>query len=139
MNNNGFIIEKSFISDRKSIKLVEPFIANIKNDYNIADEKYYNILIAVTEAVNNAIIHGNKCCCSKFVNLQLEIENSFLIISVQDQGSGFDPEKVADPREPENLFKTGGRGVFLIKELSDDIEVSSNSCGGKIVMKFKIF
>ena len=135
-HDNKTIINNSFISERKSIRLVEPIINNLRKELDIPDEKFYNILISVTEAVNNAIIHGNKCCNSKKVNLDIYVENNIIKIIVEDEGLGFEPNKIADPRHPENLFKTGGRGVFLIKELSDKYDISSSECGSKIIMEF---
>lgn len=138
MQTEKIQIKNTFVSERKSIKLVEPIISDLKQRLNIPDEKYYNILIAVTEAVNNAIIHGNKCSCGKLVDFNINIENSLVHIEVSDQGSGFEADKVADPRHPDNLYKTGGRGVFLIRELSDNSEFFNTECGAKIVMEFKL-
>jgi len=136
MQENKIIISNTFPSERKSIKLVEPIINDLKQKLNIPDEKFYNILISVTEAVNNAIIHGNKCSNSKKVLFNIIFENNIIKIIVQDEGLGFEPEKIADPRHPDNLFKTGGRGVFLIKELTDKSEFTSTESGTKISMDF---
>ncbi len=135
---NKIIINKTFPSERKSIKLVEPIINDLKQRLNIPEDKFYNILISVTEAINNAIIHGNRCCCTKYVFFNITVKDKIIKIEVIDQGCGFEPENVADPRHPENLFKTGGRGVFLIKELSDNSEFISSESGTKISMEFHL-
>jgi serine/threonine-protein kinase RsbW len=99
-------------------------------------DRYYNVLIAVTEAVNNAIIHGNKLNPQKKVTITLIVSQNDITVEVLDQGDGFDPENVADPREAENLLKENGRGVFLIKQLTTTSEISSGIGGTKVKMTF---
>lgn len=115
-------------SHPNSISQVEPFVRRIVSRYSISKDKYPNILISLTEAVNNAINHGNKNDQSKFVNINLTEIQSKICIKVEDEGCGFNPDSVPDPTAPENLGCCGGRGVFLIKELSDDVRYVSNGC-----------
>lgn len=135
---NVFSNTLTLTSERKSIKLVEPFILALRDAISFSDELYYNILIASTEAVNNAIIHGNKCNCEKFVTISILATNVIIQITITDQGCGFNPNNVADPREPDNLMKSGGRGVFLIRELSDNSIFESDTNGSQIKMSFFI-
>ena len=138
MSNYIINIEQDFESDRKAIKLVEPMIRSVKDTIPIRIEKYYNILIAVTEAVNNAIIHGNRCDIDKkvFMTVKASIDN--LLVTVKDEGLGFDLDNLADPRNPENLLKENGRGVFLIKEFSDKCKIKPSSKGTLVSMTFKL-
>jgi len=115
-------------SHPNSISEVEPFVKKIAIRYSISQEKYPNILISLTEAVNNAINHGNKNDQSKFVNIGLTQMQTKICIKVQDEGCGFNPDNVPDPTAPENVGCCGGRGVFLIKELSDDVRYMQNGC-----------
>lgn len=115
-------------SHPNSISEVEPFVQRIVTRYRISKEKYPNILISLTEAVNNAISHGNKNDKSKYVNIGLTEVQSKICIKVEDEGCGFNPETVPDPTAPENIGCCGGRGVFLIKELSDDVRYERNGC-----------
>lgn len=115
-------------SHPNSISEVEPFVQRIVTRYRISKEKYPNILISLTEAVNNAISHGNKNDKSKYVNIGLTKVQSKICIKVEDEGCGFNPETVPDPTAPENVGCCGGRGVFLIKELSDDVRYERNGC-----------
>tara|TARA_B100000614_G_C14383615_1_gene426634 strand:+ start:227 stop:643 length:417 start_codon:yes stop_codon:yes gene_type:complete len=131
------IIEKTFKSEKKSIAIVEPMVFELKDKLGIATETFYNVMIAVTEAVNNAIIHGNKCDPDKEVFLRIEATKEKFKIIVRDNGTGFDPEKLADPRKPENLLKEGGRGVFLIKELANDVKFNIDDSGTEMTMWFK--
>jgi len=123
-------------SHPSSISEVEPFVKKIANRYSIGQDKYPNILISLTEAVNNAINHGNKNDQNKFVIIGLTKVSSKLCIKVEDEGCGFDPNDVPDPTAPENIGCCGGRGVFLIRELSDDVRYVQNGC--VVEMFFKL-
>ncbi len=104
-----------------NITIIESFIDNAKEKFEINDDIYGNIMISVTECVSNAIIHGNQQDSKKLVNLELIFEENKIKFIISDQGSGFNVENLADPTAPENLEKTGGRGIFLIKNLADEV------------------
>jgi serine/threonine-protein kinase RsbW len=123
-------------SNKKAIKLIEPIIFEVKERLNLPDDKFYNILIAVTEAVNNGIIHGNKLNPAKYVHFTILADLNEIEIIVEDEGEGFDHEGVVDPRQPENLLKENGRGVFLIKALCDSCDYESNNTGTRLVMRW---
>lgn len=106
----------------ENIRIVESFIDNVKEKYELDDDIYGNIMIAVTESVNNAILHGNKSDNQKNVSLKLALEKEMIKFIVDDEGPGFDFENLADPTLPENLDKPGGRGIFLMKNLSDEVQ-----------------
>jgi serine/threonine-protein kinase RsbW len=130
MENELVDIHTELASEQNSIQQVEQYIYELRDKISISDEKFYNILIAVTEAVNNAIIHGNKYSPDKIVDFSLRATDQEVTLIVIDQGDGFDPEQVSDPRTPENLFKEHGRGVFLIRQLADSVEYSD---GGRCI------
>ncbi|MCP4295473.1 MAG: ATP-binding protein, partial [Proteobacteria bacterium] len=96
----------------ENIRMIESFIDNAKDQFKITDDLYGNIMVAVTEAVNNAIIHGNQKDPKKLVDLTLKLEEKELSFIVKDEGPGFDHENLPDPTSPENLEKVGGRGIF---------------------------
>ncbi|CAN5393056.1 hypothetical protein BH10BAC6_BH10BAC6_00990 [soil metagenome] len=123
-------------SDRSSIVAVEPFVASIESVRMLDDQRYYNMLVALTEAVNNAIIHGNGADPSKMVELQVRTSASEVIFLVIDSGSGFNPDDVPDPRQPDLLLRDGGRGVFLIKHLADVVEFFPTASGMTVLIKF---
>ena len=105
----------------ENIRMIESFIDNAKEKFQLDDDIYGNIMIAVTEAVNNAIKHGNKGDKDKNVTLSLGLEDSMITFLIQDEGNGFDFQNLPDPTAPENLEKPGGRGIFLMKHLSDEV------------------
>jgi serine/threonine-protein kinase RsbW len=114
----------------ENIRIIESFIDNAKEKYQLDDDIYGNIMIAVTEAVNNAIRHGNKDNSSKNVFISLSLEDGMIKFKIQDEGIGFDFHKLPDPTAPENISKPGGRGIFLMKNLSDEVDFKEN---GKVV------
>jgi len=114
----------------ENIRMIESFIDNAREKFHLDDDIYGNIMIAVTEAVNNAIKHGNDNDKSKNVSLSLSLQNSMIQFVIKDEGKGFDYENLPDPTAPENLEKVGGRGIFLMKHLSDEVQFTEN---GKVV------
>lgn len=114
----------------ENIRMIESFIDNAKERFHLDDDIYGNIMIAVTEAVNNAIKHGNNGDKSKNVHLTLHFQDSMIKFTVKDEGHGFNHHNLPDPTSPENLEKPGGRGIFLMKHLSDEVEFKEN---GRIV------
>jgi serine/threonine-protein kinase RsbW len=114
----------------ENIRMIESFIDNAKERYHLDDDIYGNIMIAVTEAVNNAIKHGNRSDSTKNVSLTLSFEEGLIKFKVEDEGTGFDHQNLPDPTSPENLEKPGGRGIFLMKHLSDEVEFDDN---GRVV------
>lgn len=105
----------------ENIRIVESFIDNAKDQYQLNDDIYGNIMIAVTESVNNAIIHGNQSNSKKNVHLHLSLEESLIKFTIEDEGIGFDYNNLIDPTLPENLSRPGGRGIFLMKNLCDEV------------------
>lgn len=118
----------------ENIRIVESFIDNAKDKFNFNEDIYGNIMIAITESVNNAIVHGNDSDKNKNVSLSLRVADNSLKFTVEDQGKGFNYEDLDDPTAPENLEKIGGRGIFLMKHLSD--EVSFHDDGKKVELCF---
>ena len=125
-----------FNSDIENINLVEKFVEDIAMELSIKDDLYGNVLVSVTEAVNNAIIHGNQLDDNKFISLECDINPNILCFRIKDEGNGFDYEHIPDPTLPENIEKPNGRGVFLIKHLSDELNFSDN--GSLLEIKFNL-
>lgn len=106
----------------ENITFVENLIDDISKDYKIGSEVYGNILVAVIEAVNNAILHGNKLNIQKMFNVKVEFIDNKLLFYISDEGNGFDYKSVPDPTKPGNVEKPDGRGVFLMNHLADKVE-----------------
>ena len=127
-------IQINIPSIQENIRIVESFIDNAKEKYQLDDDIYGNIMIAVTESVNNAIIHGNSADKSKNVSLKLQFAESSITFIVEDEGEGFNFKSLPDPTSPDNIDKPGGRGVFLMRNLCD--EVSFSEAGNQVEMTF---
>lgn len=113
---------------------VESMIDKVSEELGLNDDHYGNILIAVTEAVNNAIIHGNKYSDLKKVRVEVTRNPNEVVFTVIDEGTGFDYLNLPDPTAPENIEKPDGRGIFLMKNLSDGVSFDSN--GSKVSITF---
>jgi serine/threonine-protein kinase RsbW len=153
----------SFPSNTKHLPLIEPFLAEVLAPFEMDATRYHNTMIALTEAVNNAIIHGNKRDESKVVILTAFVEvpdadepstaaqdnhrsiqassaasNATLTIILDDFGSGFNPEALPDPLAPENLLRSGGRGVFLMRSLMDSAEFTRTESGTRTTLRIRL-
>ena len=113
-------------SNLDNITEVESMIDQVCDDLNLNEDNYGNILIAVTEAVNNAIVHGNESEGNKKVKVEVSKDEKSVIFSIKDEGGGFDFQNLPDPTAPENIEKPDGRGIFLMKNLSDEVEFLEN-------------
>lgn len=126
----------TFSSDPQNVSKVQPFVHDVATRYNIPPEKHDNILVSLTEAVTNAVVHGNQSDCKKSVSICLSRQQDALAITVSDEGPGFDPGGVPDPTSAELLECCGGRGLYLMRRLSDECHFER---GGRTVeMRFKI-
>lgn len=123
-------------SKAESIIHVEPFVDAICSELQVQDELFGNILVALTEAVNNAIHHGNALDDRKQVQVEASIDGNVLTFFIKDEGPGFDYNNLPDPTAPENIEKPSGRGVFLMSQLSDLVIFSDN--GATVEMQFRL-
>ncbi|MCB0494596.1 MAG: ATP-binding protein [Cyclobacteriaceae bacterium] len=117
-----------------NLRIVESFIDNVKEKFRLDDDIYGNIMISVTESVNNAIQHGNKLDKSKNVSVTLNLNESEVRFTIQDQGKGFDFHNLPDPTAPDNIEKLGGRGIFLMKNLADEVHFEDD--GRMVILVF---
>ena len=120
----------------QNVAEVENFVASIVNRYHIDPAKQGDILISLTEAVNNAIIHGNDLDANKMVSISMDCCGECLAFRISDEGPGFDPKNVPDPLAPENIETCGGRGVFLMQQLADEVAYHDN--GSTVEMSFHL-
>lgn len=120
----------------ESLSKIEQLIESVCGEYSVGEDFYGNILIALTEAVNNAITHGNHLDPNKKVSLELTKTQKEIAFTIKDEGNGFDFDNIPDPTLPENLKSVSGRGVFLMKALADDVVFEEN--GTKIQLKFNV-
>lgn len=120
----------------ESITALENLIEEIANKYQVSDDTFANMMTCLNEALNNAMIHGNKQDPAKKVIVNAEVDGRRITWTITDEGPGFDYVHLADPTAPENLEALTGRGVFIIKHLAD--QCVFNAAGNEIELLFKI-
>jgi serine/threonine-protein kinase RsbW len=126
-----------FPSVIENIHLVERMIDEIVSQHHVKEDFYGELLIAMTEAVNNAIVHGNKLDINKQVTVDFDVvDNKLLRFTVEDEGPGFDYDSLPDPTAPENIEKPHGRGVFLMRQLADKCDFIDE--GRVVVLDFAV-
>jgi serine/threonine-protein kinase RsbW len=132
----GFVIIDSLVinSDFQEVPKVEALIDKVCGNLGVNEDFYGNVLIAVTEAVNNAIVHGNLNRKELVVEVAVGDNPSEFCFSVEDKGNGFDHLNLPDPTAPENILKENGRGIFLMRNLADEL-VFENS-GSRVNIYF---
>ncbi len=121
-------------SSSTCIAEVEKYVRQLFEQFRLNPELYPNILISLTEAVNNAVQHGNCNDVSKVVCVRTQKHAQYIHCEISDEGRGFDPDVLPDPTSPENVENPGGRGVFLMRQLSDSLCFKDN--GSTVELKF---
>ena len=96
----------------------------------------HNILLATSEAVTNAIRHGSREEATKLVLISIEATPNSVAVAVEDEGDGFDPDAIPDPTEGDRLYQAGVRGVFLLRSLSSNFQISRSRTGTKVMFSF---
>lgn len=132
MKKNIFIESKI-----ENINKIEKIIDDVSEEAKINSEVYGKVLIATVEAVNNAIVHGNKEDETKKVGVEFIVEKDSISIFIEDEGPGFNFYNVPDPTTPENIENIHGRGVYLMKHLADDVIFHDRGNRVEIVFNLK--
>ena len=123
-------------SNPTNIQKLSKYVDGIVQQYRITPDAQGDILISLTEAVNNAIIHGNRKDENKFVEVTCTVREAHLSLKVRDEGKGFDYTNLPDPTSKERVCECGGRGVFLMRQLSKSCKFHNK--GNTVEMEFKI-
>ena len=117
---------------------VEEFVNYFSVELGLDQEKINGLLLAVTEATTNAIIHGNKNNKLKMVRIYVFVDGTNMTIKIKDEGKGFDPSIVPDPTDPENILKDSGRGLYLMRVYMDGLTYNQTPEGTEAVLTIKI-
>lgn len=116
---------------------VDEYVEGKLRKLGVDENKLADIAISVTEAVTNAVVHGNKNDVDKRVHIRLEADPFHVEITVEDQGDGFDPTVVQSPTEKGNILKEAGRGIFILKSLMDKVDFVVQPQKGTIIKMTK--
>jgi serine/threonine-protein kinase RsbW len=138
--NGHHIVRLEFTSAFEMVDFVQVVSDHMAKSIGLDEDSMHWVGVAIRESVINAIKHGNKSDETKrvFVEFQTATHDvPELAIRVRDQGEGFDPEQVANPLDPENLLKSSGRGIFLIRNFMDDVQLQRAPEGGMEIRMLK--
>jgi len=124
-------------SDPNNLITVEEFVNYFAKDLGLDNERLAALLLAVTEATTNAIIHANKCDVNKLVKVDVKVHKTKITIKITDEGEGFNPSEIPDPTQPENLLKDSGRGVYLMRVYMDDLYYNITPTGTETILTLK--
>jgi len=130
-------IRMSLSSRFENIEMAQHLCGKLLEGWDLNEETTHWILMALREALANAIKHGNGQDLAKRVHLEMDVKDHTLRIRIRDEGSGFDPGDVLDPLAPENRFKTSGRGIFYMKTFMDEVRFSRVDGGGMEIVLTK--
>ena len=119
-------------SSLETIDSAEEKATRIATEIGFADDEVMQISMAVREAAVNAVLHGNAYAPDKKVILAFERTDNELVITIRDQGKGLDLSKIPNPLAPENLLKTSGRGIFLMRSFMDVVEIRPSQTGTEL-------
>ncbi|MCA9732367.1 MAG: ATP-binding protein [Deferribacteres bacterium] len=133
-SNEKQLLNETFASKPETVEQVEAVTDKISRAMNFSEQERDNIAIAITEAVNNAIYHGNKLDINKKIHYTIYSSGDSLRFLIRDEGKGFKPSDVPDPLEPANLLKENGRGIFILKSLMDDVYFDFSPHGTTITL-----
>jgi serine/threonine-protein kinase RsbW len=125
-------------SDPNNLITVEEFVNYFAKDLGIDEDKMNGLMLSVTEATTNAIIHANKSDINKKVLIDVYINKGILTVVVKDEGKGFDPSKIPDPTAPENLLKDSGRGLYLMRVYMDALDYNVTPTGTETILTLKL-
>jgi len=123
-------------SIKENLREIEKLIDEFNEIEELDESLYGKVMLATIEAANNAIVHGNKLDPEKKVKVEIIKRRERIEVYVEDQGNGFDYMRIPDPTAPENIENIHGRGVFLMKQLSDEVNFYKN--GTKVQILFKV-
>ena len=131
------ILSLEISSERNRIKEVEALMLKANKEFGLNDDQYCKTMIAVTELVMNAIVHGNKEDPGKKVKVMLEYDVQEMKIVIEDEGKGFDISGLPDPTEVERLLDSHGRGVYIVKAMVDKVDFAHNGKGSVFTLFIK--
>ena len=139
--NGHHIVRLEFTSTFEMLDFVQVVSDHLAREVGLDEDSMHWVSVAIRESVINAIKHGNRSDTAKHVFVEFETATHAdvpeLAIRVRDQGEGFDPEQVANPLDTENLLKSSGRGIFLIRNFMEDVQLRRAPEGGMEIRMVK--
>ncbi len=132
MKSTQTVFRLTLRSVPRSIRRVESYLTRMNATLRLGEIQMHKVMVSLTEAVNNAIMHGNKADPEKKVTVRCEVLPGWLLFTVEDQGRGFRVDHVRNPLKEENIMKESGRGIFLMRTLMDKVEFQLTQKGTQV-------
>lgn len=136
MSNKVYIKEIS--SNPEYLPELEKFILDIANDIHLDNDRTNSLSLSFSEAVSNSIVHGNKSDSAKKIKIKVEVAQDKIIITIKDEGKGFNIESVPDPTKPENILKDSGRGIHIMKSFLNDLRYNFTPDGTETILTLNL-
>jgi len=133
-NTDGTVLELSTVSSYAHMDEFAALVGKAARLIGVSEDEEVDLMIAVMEAVNNAILHGNCEDEDKHVHMKIEAAPARLTIWVGDEGDGFDLGTVPNPLDPGNVLNTSGRGILMMRAFMDEVEIVPSGCGTEVKM-----
>lgn len=131
-NSRTVLLQKRFNTNKGELSLLLRELERLRPQMPLSNDQFHNLVIAMTEAVNNAIVHGNQLDTSKEVFYQISTTDDGVLCVIEDEGEGFTLEELANPISPENLLMESGRGMFIIGALMRDLKAVKTEKGMRV-------
>lgn len=122
-------------SEHHHVETVVDWLEDLAGQHGLGDELLNRLLVAVSEAVNNSLCHGNQLNPVRDVVVEVTLTSDSVDVVVEDEGIGFEPERIENPLAEDNLWKEGGRGVYLMEKLTDDVRFEND--GRRVFLHFE--
>ena len=132
------IYSKEIISDPDLMPEVEKFLIGIAKENNLKEEKHNSLTLSASEAISNSIVHGNKLDETKKVYIKVIVNDDEMKIIFKDEGTGFNPDNVQDPTDPENILKDSGRGIHIMKSFIDELKYNFTPSGTETILIIRL-
>ncbi len=134
MSMTGNRVSYTLDSTLASVDKAEEAARQIATEAGFAEEAIDGIAMSVREAAVNAVLHGNAYDPAKKMQVEFDTRNGDLVITIRDQGGGLEESQIPDPLAPENLLKTSGRGIFLMRTFMDEVRIRKTEPGTEVTL-----
>lgn len=129
---------KEISSNPEFLPDLEEFILDIAKETGLDNDQINSLSLSFSEAVSNSIVHGNKGDSNKKIKIKVEINSDKIIITIKDEGKGFNPDAIPDPTKPENILKDSGRGIHIMKSFLNGLKYNFTSSGTETILTLNL-
>ena len=136
MPENVYI--KEIPSDPDLLPQLEDFIMGLAIKSHLSDDKLNSLALSFSEAASNSIVHGNKLDRNKKVKITVHVDEKSIIVTIKDEGKGFNIKEVPDPTRPENILKDSGRGIHIMRSFLDDLRYNFTPTGTETILEIDL-